>query len=679
MRKIKDGRFDPLEKEAILEQAKKKAHQTYYDHDEVVPIKTAQSDEEYDYKAGKGSWRSDAVMEEMYGEGYVKYLEPEYSDDVDYRWRLTVTKNKDDGYHYEIARFYSGYWTLEAEGENSTLEEAKNEADQFVIDREEELSEEDEDNYSSSKKIKKEGQGTTQCIYCGKSGLQDNMFYRDDLGKYLCKEHRHISTPEIIDKLKEKGKTIPKNPMTASKKAQLEGVFNLKDLYIEIDNLKKELIYLGNQYEHNDVNVYDRLHKAYEYLLDLEKALGKAADLDMVIKMAQANVDDFDGDSMLKEAQLEWSAEDFQDKLRELGMFFQDQAMGEKDQKLKDKLEEILVELGRLSELAKDFALLKKDLPQKRVRRIPPNQFWQRKNEAHLLRIAEGGYVPKNSINDVLDEELGTLDTKAHIERGVYYGNTPDPAWEFDGDVNLMIYIYSTEDGRIAADYSGEENSELAGLAAIDKSGKIVVEEGSQGWDEVEDVVSEELRNYAKEYLQKEAKTAQESEFDENATVWCENCGWTGIADEVETKNGFYECPQCGAEVNVPEWEEGKELEKDSMTRGVKTAQESGFTFIRKGNDGLFKMDADGKLSVYHEMQWVPTGKKIKEGMSIEEFRSKRENNPDIKINPKIPSLNTIEKWENDGISKTPDGCTVEPDGTCPHGWDSWMKVMGLI
>lgn len=43
------------------------------------------------------------------------------------------------------------------------------------------------------------------------------------------------------------------------------------------------------------------------------------------------------------------------------------------------------------------------------------------------------------------------------------------------------------------------------------------------------------------------------------------------------------------------------------------------------------------------------------------------------------PSITTMEKWMNTGIAKATDGCKVEPDGTCPHGHQSWLLVKGLI
>ena len=46
---------------------------------------------------------------------------------------------------------------------------------------------------------------------------------------------------------------------------------------------------------------------------------------------------------------------------------------------------------------------------------------------------------------------------------------------------------------------------------------------------------------------------------------------------------------------------------------------------------------------------------------------------------PKVPSLNTLERWMADGVAKATDGCRVEPDGHCPHGKPSWLLRLGLI
>jgi len=46
----------------------------------------------------------------------------------------------------------------------------------------------------------------------------------------------------------------------------------------------------------------------------------------------------------------------------------------------------------------------------------------------------------------------------------------------------------------------------------------------------------------------------------------------------------------------------------------------------------------------------------------------------------KPPNLDTLLTWilEEGGCEAT-DGCWVEPDGTCPHGAQSWFLELGLI
>ncbi|MGK9452607.1 hypothetical protein [Acidithiobacillus caldus] len=44
-----------------------------------------------------------------------------------------------------------------------------------------------------------------------------------------------------------------------------------------------------------------------------------------------------------------------------------------------------------------------------------------------------------------------------------------------------------------------------------------------------------------------------------------------------------------------------------------------------------------------------------------------------------VPTFHTVERWTTDGIAEATDGCTVEPDGNCPHGCPSWCKVFGIL
>lgn len=45
-----------------------------------------------------------------------------------------------------------------------------------------------------------------------------------------------------------------------------------------------------------------------------------------------------------------------------------------------------------------------------------------------------------------------------------------------------------------------------------------------------------------------------------------------------------------------------------------------------------------------------------------------------------IPTEEQIARWIDDGVCPAViDGCEVEPDGRCPHGWPSWLVAMGVI
>ena len=43
------------------------------------------------------------------------------------------------------------------------------------------------------------------------------------------------------------------------------------------------------------------------------------------------------------------------------------------------------------------------------------------------------------------------------------------------------------------------------------------------------------------------------------------------------------------------------------------------------------------------------------------------------------PDIDQLQMWEEEGGCETPDGCWVEPDGTCEHGHKSWLLIMGMI
>jgi len=44
-----------------------------------------------------------------------------------------------------------------------------------------------------------------------------------------------------------------------------------------------------------------------------------------------------------------------------------------------------------------------------------------------------------------------------------------------------------------------------------------------------------------------------------------------------------------------------------------------------------------------------------------------------------IPSEEQMADWVCDSVCEAIDGCPVEPDGTCQHGYPSWLLAIGLM
>lgn len=44
-----------------------------------------------------------------------------------------------------------------------------------------------------------------------------------------------------------------------------------------------------------------------------------------------------------------------------------------------------------------------------------------------------------------------------------------------------------------------------------------------------------------------------------------------------------------------------------------------------------------------------------------------------------VPEEDQLTEWVLDGICEATDGCTVEPDGVCHHGYPSWLLELDLI
>jgi hypothetical protein len=78
------------------------------------------------------------------------------------------------------------------------------------------------------------------------------------------------------------------------------------------------------------------------------------------------------------------------------------------------------------------------------------------------------------------------------------------------------------------------------------------------------------------------------------------------------------------------------------------------------------------KIRVYSKARGV---RSLRDGVTLEQYKIKF---PDA-IQVKVPCVKTLEKWSSDCGCKTIDGCWVEPDGTCEHGFPSWLLAMNLI
>lgn len=43
------------------------------------------------------------------------------------------------------------------------------------------------------------------------------------------------------------------------------------------------------------------------------------------------------------------------------------------------------------------------------------------------------------------------------------------------------------------------------------------------------------------------------------------------------------------------------------------------------------------------------------------------------------PDIDTLIRWMDEGGCQATDGCTVDPDGRCRHGCESWLVELGMI
>ena len=68
--------------------------------------------------------------------------------------------------------------------------------------------------------------------------------------------------------------------------------------------------------------------------------------------------------------------------------------------------------------------------------------------------------------------------------------------------------------------------------------------------------------------------------------------------------------------------------------------------------------------------------RRLKKGVSIEDYKTKYPS----AIETEVPDIDILEEYASDSFCcETPDGCVVEADGTCEHGYHSWLLILGYI
>jgi len=79
-----------------------------------------------------------------------------------------------------------------------------------------------------------------------------------------------------------------------------------------------------------------------------------------------------------------------------------------------------------------------------------------------------------------------------------------------------------------------------------------------------------------------------------------------------------------------------------------------------------------GQITVYTKKRGV---RRLKDGITLADYQTKYPN----AIKVKIPSTKKLERWVCDCGCEAIDGCWVEPDGQCEHGFNSWLLELGYI
>ena len=95
--------------------------------------------------------------------------------------------------------------------------------------------------------------------------------------------------------------------------------------------------------------------------------------------------------------------------------------------------------------------------------------------------------------------------------------------------------------------------------------------------------------------------------------------------------------------------------------------------------DGILSLeDIDGLLMSISLPEWLDSAMRLAIHMASDAATFEGDTVwPEPTVDP--PDLETLETWMDEGVCETTDGCVVEPDGICIHGYPSWLLELGLI
>jgi hypothetical protein len=101
---------------------------------------------------------------------------------------------------------------------------------------------------------------------------------------------------------------------------------------------------------------------------------------------------------------------------------------------------------------------------------------------------------------------------------------------------------------------------------------------------------------------------------------------------------------------------------KDAGLENIRTISPDGIVVGELAGDVVVVADCNGP--------WAVTVDRIVEAQSKGIWPEPTEPEPD---------MDQLEAWACDSVVEATDGCTVEPDGVCPHGHPSWLIKLGVI